>query len=46
MQVGFAFIQSGAIRYKGAQAITLNVLKNVTFGFLFWWLVSNFKFKF
>ena len=43
--LGFAFISSGAVRYKSVQSAVITVLLGAVITILFFWLVRNYKIK-
>jgi Amt family ammonium transporter len=40
MQVGFAILEAGCVRYKNTQSIVIKVILNTTLGILFFWAVT------
>jgi Amt family ammonium transporter len=43
MQVGFAMLEAGCVRYKNTSAIITKVILNTTITVLVWWLVPQNK---
>jgi ammonium transporter, Amt family len=43
MQVGFAFLEAGCVRYRNLQSIIIKIFLNTSVGVVLWWIVRKFK---
>jgi hypothetical protein len=40
MQLGFAFLEAGCVRYKNMQSIMIKVFMNAAIAIIMWWVVK------
>ena len=40
MQVGFAFLEAGAVRYRNTLSIIIKVFMNTCVAIIMWWLIG------